>query len=150
MQQRADTRLARATANAPRNLAAARHRSLLRARVALAALLREGSSSPDGGQALAGVLQSGDRAAAELAGIPDEPELRETDMALLANDYAGAEETFEARLRRLVWGYREGCELDQLNPSPAELLAAYVAEAAMPPLPHPLSGEGYGGAAELG
>jgi hypothetical protein len=89
------------------------------------------------------VLQSGDRAAAELAGIPDEPELRETDMALLANDHAGAEEMFEARLRRLARGYREGCELGQLNPSPAELLAAYVAEAAMPPpLPPPLSKEG--------
>ena len=143
MQQRADTRLARATAKAPRNLAAARHRSLLRARVALAALLREGSPPRDDGQSLAGVLQSSDRAAAELAGIPDEPELRETDMALLANDHAGAEETFEARLRRLVRGYREGCELGQLNPSQAELLAAYVAEAAMPPpLPPPLSEEG--------
>ena len=144
MQQRADTRLARATANAPCNLAAARHRSLLRARVALAALLREGSPPRDDGQSLAGVLQSSDRAAAELAGIPDEPELRETDMALLANDRAGAEETFEARLRRLVRGYREGCELDQLNnPSPADLLAAYVAKAAMPPpLSPPLSEEG--------
>jgi hypothetical protein len=149
MQQRADTRLARATANAPRNLAAARHRSLLRARVALAALLREGSSSPDGGQALAGVLQSGDRAAVELAGIPDEPELRETDMALLANDRAGAEETFEARLRRLVRGYREG-EIDQRNASPADLLAAYVAKAAMPPPPiSPAVGGGLG-RAELG
>ena len=91
MQQRADTRLARATAKAPRNLAAARHRSLLRARVALAALLREGSAPWDDSRSLAGVLQSGDWAAAELAGIPDEPELRETDMALLACDHAGAE-----------------------------------------------------------
>jgi hypothetical protein len=142
MQQRADTRLARATAKVPRNLAAARHRSLLRARVALAALLREGSAPWDDGRSLAGVLQSGDRAAAELAGIPDEPELRETDMALLANDHTGAEETFEARLRRLIPGYSQSCGLDRLNPSPAELLAARVAEAAMPPpLPPPLSEE---------
>jgi hypothetical protein len=142
MQQRADTRLARATAKAPRNLAAARHRSLLRARVALSALLRKGSAAADGGQVLAGVLRLGDQAAAELAGVPDIPELRETDMALLACDHAGAEATFEARLGRLVRGYREG-ELGQRNASSAELLAVRVAEAAMPPpLPPPLAEEG--------
>jgi hypothetical protein len=146
MQQRADTRLARATAKAPRNLAAARYRSLLRARVALSALLQEGSAAPDGGQVLAGVLQLGDQAAAELAGVPDIPELRETDMALLACDHAGAEARFEARLGHLVRGYREG-EIDQRNASSAELLAARVAEAATPASPAGAAGLGR---AELG
>jgi len=140
MQQKTDTRLARAKAKAPRNLAAARHPSLLRARVALSALLCEGSTAPADSQALAGALQLGDAAAAELAGLPDRPDLRESDLALLAHDHPGAEETFEVRLKRLMQQFPEGRELDRANVSPAELLAAYVAGAALPrPFlpPHP-------------
>jgi len=140
MQQKTDTRLARARAKKPRDLAAARHRSLLRARVAFSALVREGLAGPADGQALAGALQLGDVAAAELAGLPDTPDLRESDLALLAQDHAGAEETFEARLKRLVQQFPEGRELDRVNVSPAELLAACVAGAAFPPSfppPHP-------------
>jgi hypothetical protein len=126
-----DTRLTRiAKAKAPRNLTEARQRSLLRARAAVCTLLRERSVQPDAGQALAEAWQLGDAAAAELAGIPDTPELRETDGALLARDHAGAEETFEARLWHLVQHYRDGRALDTANTSPAELLAAYVANAA--------------------
>ena len=132
MQQKTDTRLARAKAKAPRNLAAARHRSLLRARVALSALLREGLAAPADGQALAGALQLGDAAAAELAGLPDPPDLRESDLALLAHDHSGAEETFETQLKRLVQQFPEGRELDRVNASPAELLAACVANATNP------------------
>jgi hypothetical protein len=125
-----DTRLARvAKAKAPRDLTEARQRSLLRARAAVRTLLRERSVQPDAGQALAGAWQLGDAAAAELAGIPDTPDLRETDGALLARDHAGAEETFEARLWHLVQHYCDGRELDTTNASPAELLAAYVAAA---------------------
>ena len=131
MQQKTDTRLARAKAKTPRNLAAARHRSLLRARVALSALLREGSAPPADGQALAGALRLGDAAAAELAGLPDRPDLRESDLALLAHDHPGAEETFEVRLKRLMQQFPEGRELDRANVSPAELLAASVAGAAL-------------------
>ena len=128
-----DTRLARvAKAKAPRDLTEARQRSLLRARAAVCSLLRERSVQPDAGQALAGAWQLGDAAAAELAGIPDTPELRKTDGALLARDHAGAEATFEARLWRLAQHYRDGRELDTANASPAELLAAYVANVAVP------------------
>jgi hypothetical protein len=128
-----DTRLARvAKAKAPRDLTEARQRSLLRARAAVCSLLRERSVQPDAGQALAGAWQLGDAAAAELAGIPDTPELRKTDGALLARDHAGAEETFEARLGHLAQHYRDGYELDTANASPAELLAAYVANVAVP------------------
>ena len=123
-----DTRLARvAKAKAPRDLIEARQRSLLRARAAVCGLLRERSVPPDAGQALAGAWQLGDAAAAALAGIPDTQDLRETDGALLARDYAGTEESFEAQLWRLVQHYRDGHEPDTANASPAELLAAYVA-----------------------
>ena len=126
-----DTRLARvAKAKAPRDLTDVRQRSLLRARAAMSTLLRERSVQPDAGQALTGAWPLGDAAAAELAGIPDTPDLRETDEALLARDHAGAEETFEARLWHLVQHYRDGRELDTANASPAELLAAYVANTA--------------------
>ena len=126
-----DTRLARvAKAKAPRDVAEARQRSLLRARAAVSTLLRERSVQPDAGQTFAGVWLLGDAAAAALAGIPDTPDLRETDMALLARDHAGAEETFEAWLLRLVQHCRDGREPDTANASPAELLAGYVANAA--------------------
>ena len=99
-------------------------------------LLRQRSVQP-AGPAFAGTWQLGDAAAAELAGIPDTPDLRETDGALLASDHAGAEETFEARLWHLAQHYRDGRELDTTNASPAELLAAYVAGP-----PSPQAGEG--------
>jgi hypothetical protein len=121
-------------------LTEARQRSLLRARAAVSTLLRERSVQPDAGQALAGAWRLGDAAA--LAGTPDTPDLRETDGALLARDHAGAEETFEARLWHLVQHYRDGRQLDTANASPAELLAAYVANAALPPPFPPASGGG--------
>ena len=136
-----DTRLARvAKATAPRDLTEARQRSLLRARAAVRTLLRQRSVQSDAAPAFAGAWQLGDAAAAELAGIPDTPDLRETDGALLARDHAGAEETFEARLWHLAQHYRDGRELDTTNASPAELLAAYVAGPPAPP--SPLAGEG--------
>jgi hypothetical protein len=136
-----DIRLTRvAKANAPRDLTEARQRSLLRARAAVCTLLRERSLQPDAGQAFTGAWQLGDAAAAALAGIPDTPDLRETDGALLARDQTRAEETFEARLWHLVQHYRDGRELDTANASPAELLAAYVARP--PPFPPPQAGEG--------
>jgi hypothetical protein len=129
MQQKTETRLVRARAKKPRDLAAARHRSLLRARAALSTVLRQGSTTPVDGQALAGALQLGEAAAAELAGFPDTPDLRESDRAQLAGDHAGVEDVFEA----LVWQLSEGRELGPDNSSPAELLAAYVTSAALSP-----------------
>jgi len=141
MRQTLDTRFARAAkAKAPRDLAEARHRSLLRARAALSALLRERSPPADSGRALAGALQLGDAAAVELAGIPDTPDLRSTDKAKLARDHAGVEAAFEAQLLRLVRHCRDGGELDLGNASPAELLAACLA--GPPPYPPPQAGEG--------
>jgi hypothetical protein len=125
-----DTRLARmAKTEEPSELPAARHHSLLRARVAVCTLLRDRPTPPDADRALAGELQLGDTAAAELADIPDTPDLRETDRALLARDHAGAEETLEARLWHLIRECLAGRELDPANASPAELLAARLAAA---------------------
>ena len=130
MRQTSDTRLARAAkAKAPRDLAEGRHRSLLRGRAALSALLSQRSAPPDGSRALAVALQLGEIAVAALARIPDTLELRESDEALLAHDHIGAEEMFETRLWHVVRQYRDGREPDPANASPAELLAAYAAEA---------------------
>jgi hypothetical protein len=137
MQQKSDTRLARAKAKASRGLPAARHRSLLRARAALAVLLRGESAPAAGSPGLTGALQLSDIAAAELARLPDTPGLRENDLALLARDHAGAEAMFEARLRRLVQQFREGREPNPANASPAELLAAWAAMPAEPPAMRP-------------
>src|SRR5271165_153818 len=84
------------------------------------------------------------RGRAELAGIPDTPNLRETDGALLARDHPGTEGTFETRLWHLVRHYRDGRELDTASASLAELLAAYVARP--PPLSAQAGEEGAGGA----
>jgi hypothetical protein len=125
-----DTRLARMAKNeAPRDLVEARHRSLLRGRAALSALLSKRPSAPDGTRALAGALQLGEAAAAALAGIPDTPELRDSDEALLAHDHTGTEDMFETRLWHAARQYRDGREPDPANASPAELLAAHAAEA---------------------
>jgi hypothetical protein len=126
-----DTRLARmAKTEAPRDLVDARHRSMLRARAAVCSLLREQPTPSDADRALVGALQLGDAAAAELADIPDTPELRKTDAVLLARDHAGAEEAFETQLWHLVRQCVAGRELDPANAAPAELLAAHLAETA--------------------
>jgi hypothetical protein len=146
MQQKTDTRLTRAKAKSRRDRTAARHRSLLRARVALSALLHQRSAPVDGDPALARALHCGAAAAAKLTRLSDTPELRETDAALLAGDHAGAEERFETRLLGLV-RHRHDCpELAPDNASPAELLAAYVANAAIPhpSLPRLRGREGWG------
>ena len=126
-----DFRLARVTkAEAPRELVEARRRSLLRGRAALSALLRERSGPPGDARAVATALQFGATAAAELAGMPNTPELRESDEARLAHDHPGAEETFESQLSRVVGQCSNDRQLDPAKASPAELLAAYVWAAA--------------------
>jgi len=143
MRQISDTRLARAAkAKMPRDLVDARHRSLLRGRAALSALLGKRSAPPDCSRALAGALQLGEAAAAALAGVPDTLELRASDEALLAHDHIGAEDMFETRLWHVVRQYRDGRELDPATASPAELLAAYAAEAGeFPPRSPPQAGK---------
>ena len=142
MRQTSDTRLARAAkAKAPRDLAEARHRSLLRGRAALSALLGK-RSAPRMAAGHWPALQLGETAVKALAGIPDTLELRDSDAVLLAHDHTGGEDMFETRLWHLVRQYRDGRELDPATASPAELLAAYVAEAGkFPPLSPLKAGE---------
>ena len=129
MQRPHDTRLARAAkTKVPHDLKEPRHRSLLRARAALATLLREGRH-PDPGPALAEALRFGEAAADQLAAIPDTALLRRTDEARLIPDHAGVEDAFAAQLLRLILQYRDGREIDAANASPAELLGARLAGA---------------------
>jgi len=122
-----DTRLERVVkTRVPDDLEEPRRRSLLRARAALATLLREGRH-PDPGPALAEALRFGEAAADQLAAIPDTALLRRTDEARLIPDHAGVEEAFAAQLLRLILQYRDGREIDAANASPAELLAAHLA-----------------------
>jgi hypothetical protein len=150
-----DTRLARAAkTQAPHDLEEPRRRSLLRARAALAAMLRE-RPPPDAGRALARVFQLGESAANQLAEVPDTAGLRKTDQAKLATDHAGVEEAFVAQLLRLILQYRDGREIDAANASPAELLGARLAGAGRqpcptrvpPPSPPAQAGESQGGGA---
>ena len=129
MRQTSDARLARVRAKAPSDLKGARRRALLRGRAALAALLRGAAPSAEPGRALSAALQLGDRAAAELADLPQTLQQSENDAAVLARDHAGTEEPFELRLLELVQQYRDGRELDPANAAPAELLAAALATA---------------------
>jgi hypothetical protein len=113
----------------PHDLDEPRRRSLLRARAALATLLRKLPPPPAAGRALAEALRSGDIAADQLAEIPDTALLRRTDEARLASDHAGVEEAFATQLLRLVLQYREGRQIDAANASAAELLGACLANA---------------------
>jgi hypothetical protein len=112
----------------PVDLAAARRRGLLRARVDICAALRRMRGSAAIGGTLAAALRFGDDAAAELALIPDTAELRRHDEALLADDDT-APEGVEVQIGRLVEEYRNGRALDLFTASPTELLACCVARA---------------------
>jgi hypothetical protein len=113
---------------APLELAAARHRALLRARVEICAALRRKRAAAAIGGTLAAGLRLGEDAAGELALIPDTAELRRRDEALLVGDDAAADDG-ETKIRRLVEEYRNGRALDLFTASPTELLACCVARA---------------------
>src|SRR5262245_6499069 len=128
MRRISDIRLARvARTKTSRDLTPLRHRALLRARAAVSTLLRQCARQPDAGRALAGALALGEAAAAELAAIPDQADLRRRDEAGLARDDPEMTEAFAARVQGVVRQYREGREVDPANASPAELLGACLA-----------------------
>jgi hypothetical protein len=120
-------RAAAAEDPSPLDLAAARYRALLRARIEICAALRRQRASSAIGGTLAAALRLGEDAAAELALIPDTAELRRRDELLLAGD--AAPDGSETQIRLLVEEYRTGRALDLFTASPIELLACCVARA---------------------
>jgi hypothetical protein len=102
----------------------------LRARAALALLLRRHLASSDRGAAFDHALKLGDAAAAALARIPDDAKLRRADDRALAGLDKAAADPFAARLAHLVAHYRDGGALDPDRAAPAELLARCIARAA--------------------
>ena len=118
-----------AMARPPHDLAAVRRRALLRVRVEICAGLRRKWALSGVGAAGAAALRLGDEAAAELAGIPDTPELRRLDTALLERDGGASPDGCEATIRRLSEEYRNGRALDLFTASSTELLACCVARA---------------------
>jgi len=106
---------------------AAHHRRSLRAFVELHELIREGFRAMGIHPALAVTLRCGEKAAAELAAIPDTPELKATDEAIARhasrNGDDGARQVW-AKIGRMAEQYRAAeHRLDPANASPAELLA---------------------------
>jgi len=75
-------------------------------------------------------LRRGEEAAAELAAIPDSPELKAADEAIVTADYSnavGRSCELKAKIERIAKEYRGGHhQLDLANASPAELLAFCV------------------------
>jgi hypothetical protein len=119
-------RTARTAVDTQPHRLAARHRAQLRMRVEIVARLRRQQTCSPVGAALAVALRLGDEATAELAGIPDTPELQRRDMALLDDDGA-VREGSATQMRGLVQAYRNGRPLDLFTASPTELLACCIA-----------------------
>ena len=110
---------------------AAHHRGTLRATVALHQFIRERLRVMGVDPALAETLRRGDEAAAELAAIPDTPELERADEAIFrtkgSNSGDGARQLKE-KITRMAELYRSGQHrIDFTNASPCELLAFCVA-----------------------
>jgi hypothetical protein len=75
-------------------------------------------------------LRSGERAAAELAAIPDTEALRSADLAIMRsdlNDCVGIGSRFEEDIQRLAKKYYDGSQPDFANASVRELFAYCVA-----------------------
>jgi hypothetical protein len=75
--------------------------------------------------------RGGEKAAAELAAIPDTPDLKAADEAIVRPENSNEDDwscEFKAKIERIAEQYRSGQhQLDLANASPAELLAFCVA-----------------------
>ena len=135
MQRDLVCRLARAEIASPAiswvDRQAAHRRQSLRAWVTLCELIGERLRVMGIDPGLAVTLRRGEEAAAELAAIPDSPDLKAADEAIVTADYSNADDRtgeFEAKIERIAEQYRSGQhQLDFANASPAELLAFCVA-----------------------
>ena len=130
-----DRRLARAEISAPAiswvDRQAAHRRQSLRACVHWCELIRERICLMGIDPELTVALRRGKEAAAELAAIPDTPDLKAADQAVVTSDNSNAVDLageFRAKIERIAEQYRRGQhQLDPANASPAELLAFCVA-----------------------
>lgn len=118
----------RAAGAAEAALAAARRRTGLRARIAVAALLRRYGTDEDRGPAFARALSWGEAAAVALAALPAAAPAADAALLAAVDGEAGAEEFF-ARLGRLQAQGRAGAPFDAARAAPAELLARCLARA---------------------
>jgi hypothetical protein len=110
---------------------AADHRRVLRALVEMHQIIRERLRVLGTDPALAETLRRGEEAAAELAAIPDTPELERADEAILrakcSNSDDGAHHVRE-KIARMAELYRSGQHrIDFAEASPFELLAFCIA-----------------------
>ena len=130
-----ERRLARAEISAPMiswvDRQAAHRRQSLRTRVKCCDLIRERFRVMGIDSCSAVALRRGEEAATELAAIPDSPDLKAADEAIMTADYSNADDRsceFKAKIERIAEQYRGGQrQLDLANASPAELLAFCVA-----------------------
>jgi hypothetical protein len=110
---------------------AAHRRQSLRTCIKWCDLIRERFSVMGIDPGLAVALRRGEEAAAKLAAVPDSPDLKAADEAIVTADYCNADERlceFKAKIERIAQQYRGGQhQLDLANASPAELLAFCVA-----------------------
>jgi hypothetical protein len=110
---------------------AADHRRSLRALAAVCDLIRERLRLMGIDPELAVALQRGEKAAAELAAIPDSPDQKGADEAIVASDFSNEDDgasDVKAKIERIAERYRSGKhQLDLAKASPAELLAFCVA-----------------------
>ena len=81
--------------------------------------------------ALAVTLRRGAEAAAELAAIPDTPDLKAADEAIVGSEHTNGNDgahQVKAKIERIAEQYRSGQhQLDLATASPAQLLAFCVA-----------------------
>jgi hypothetical protein len=121
--------LARATQRADSQ--AAHHRQSLRATLKMYNVIRERLQAMGIDPEAAVSLRRGERILAELAAIPDTPELHAADEAIVhADDGNGGDgaRQFQAEIEKMADRCRaNGYRLDLANASPAELLAYCVA-----------------------
>src|SRR4029077_7240128 len=110
---------------------AAHHRQSLRACVEWCDLICERFRAMGIDSTFAVAMRRGEEAAAELAAIPDSPDLKAADEAIVTADYRNADDRsgeFKAKIERIAEQYRGGQrQLDLANASPTELLAFCVA-----------------------
>ena len=129
MPQARNTRLSRlAAGRAQAGSAAAAERRMLRARIAVCAMLRRALIEAGIDPAAIPALRLGDVALAELATTGDPPELRQADVAFDAGEAGILEERFAAKILMLARLWRDRSASDPASALRYDFAAASLAE----------------------